>query len=102
MNELPFQNCQECQRVVILRGALLARPEAIDRPRRPCATGFPNGLFRASSWLTWMGLKSPESPAKPTTSASVTVRPGLSPLVAENQVIKEKDQIGMPRHGNRP
>ena len=74
--KFPFEDRHECQGVD--RGAWLISPVAMARPRRPCATGRPKGLLRAEEWSTCSGLKSPDRPAKSTTSVSVTVRRGLS------------------------
>ena len=75
-------------------------PTAIARPSSPWATGWPKGPWRAASWSTWIGLKSPDRPAKPTTSASVTVRLGLSHSspTARSRKTERRDHVS--RHGN--
>ena len=68
-----------------------SRPPSTDPPQ---ATGRPNALDLADSWSTWMGLKSPESPAKATTSDSVTVLAG-SPEPALTELAVRRAEAGL-------
>jgi hypothetical protein len=48
-------------------------PEAMDKPRSPCAICLPNGVVLLNSGSVWMRLSSPDSLAKVIISSSVIV-----------------------------
>src|SRR5262249_61356684 len=63
---------------VRIGGANVPSPLASEKTSNPWAIGWPNSVERAYSLSTWIGLKSPLTPAKLTISVWVTVLPSDS------------------------